>query len=234
MRSYIQYGSAKIDFIILYSDRRTLGITVEPELSVVVKAPFDTSLDTIKEKLKKKAPWIIKQQNYFLKFHPKTPRRKYVSGESHLYLGRQYRLKVRTSLRPEVKLKDGYINVHLNSHPGTDQVKKLLNNWYKERAEVIFKSIYNDVSNEFSRRKISADSFIIRDMKKRWGSCTPGKRIIINRELIKAPRRCIEYVIVHEMCHLKYPNHSRSFYSLQSKLMPDWEFWKNKLEKIMS
>lgn len=234
MQSTIQYGSARIDFSIRYSGRRTLGFSVEPELSVVVKAPYDTSLDTIREKLKKKAPWILKQQNYFQAFHPKTPPRRYVSGETHLYLGRQYRLKIRTSLRQEVKLRDGYINVFVKSHSNKEQVKKVLNRWYRERADMIFRKIYDEVSKEFAKRKITSDIFIIREMKKRWGSCTPGKRIIINSELIKAPRRCIEYVIVHEMCHLKYPNHSRSFYTLQSKLMPDWEFWKNKLEKIMS
>ena len=222
-------------FILVYSGRKSLGITVKPDLSVMVKSAPDTaSLDTIKDKLKKKAPWILKQQNHFLKFHPKTPPRKYVSGETHLYLGRQYRLRIRTSLRPEVKLKDGYINVHRNSHHGKEQVKSLLNNWYKERAQVVFDNIYEDVSNQFKSRSISSDMFIIRDMKKRWGSCTPGKKIIVNTELIKAPKRCIEYVIIHEMCHLKYPNHSRAFYSLQSIMMPDWEFWKNKLEVVMS
>ncbi len=146
----------------------------------------------------------------------------------------QYRLKIRNALRPEVKLKDGYINVHLNSHHENKHVKKLLNNWYRERAELVIRGIYENIREDFKRKKIMSDIFIIRDMKKRWGSCTPGKKIIVNTELIKAPKRCIEYVIVHEMCHLKYPNHSKSFYALQAKFMPDWEFWKNKLEKIMS
>ncbi|GBD86411.1 hypothetical protein BMS3Abin03_00330 [bacterium BMS3Abin03] len=234
MRAYIQYGSTRIDFQLMRSSRKTLGITVKPDLNVLVKAPVNTPIEKVKERLKKKASWIIKQQNYFQAFHPKTPPRKYVSGETHLYLGRQYRLKIRNSLKPEVKLKEGYINVFVNSHSGKEQVKKVLNDWYKERAEIIFRKIYDDVGKEFSKRKILSDIFIIRDMKKRWGSCTPGKKIIVNTELIKAPKGCIEYVIVHEMCHLKYPNHSKAFYSLQSSFMPNWEFWKNKLEKIMS
>lgn len=234
MRAYIQYGSTRIDFQLMHSSRKTLGITVKPDLNVLVKAPVNTPIEKVKERLKKKASWIIKQQNYFQAFHPKTPPRKYVSGETHLYLGRQYRLKIRNSLKPEVKLKEGYINVFVNSHSGKEQVKKVLNDWYKERAEIIFRKIYDDVGKEFSKRKILSDIFIIRDMKKRWGSCTPGKKIIVNTELIKAPKGCIEYVIVHEMCHLKYPNHSKAFYSLQSSFMPNWEFWKNKLEKIMS
>lgn len=234
MNSSIQYGSNKVDFRLIFSNRKSLGIKVSPDLSVQVTAPANASLHKVKEKLKKKASWIIKQQDYFQSFHPLTPPKKYVGGETHLYLGRQYRLKLRTSLETEVKLKDGYITVNHNNHQGTTQVKKLLKGWYKERAGIIFKNIFEDVSKEFSKWKISTDSFIIRDMKRRWGSCTPGKRIIINTDLIKAPKRCIEYVIIHEMCHLKYPNHSESFYNLQYKIMPNWEFWKNKLEKVMS
>jgi len=234
MNSFILYGSNKIDFYLIYSDRKSLGIKVNPDLSVKVIAPDNTSLESVKEKVKKKAPWIIKQQNYFQKFHPMTPSRKYVGGETHLYLGRRYRLKIHKALKPEVKIKDGFINVYINSHSGKDQVRKILNRWYRKRAEIIFNEIYENVSKEFRKRNISADIFIIRNMKKRWGSCTPRNRIIINSELIKAPKGCIEYVLVHEMCHLKYHNHSKSFYSIQSKLMPDWEFWKNKLETIMA
>jgi len=234
MKASIHYGSTKIDFHLVYSDRKSLGITVKPDLTVLVKAPVDSSIGQVKEKLKKKALWIIKQQNYFQKFHPMTPPRKYVGGETHLYLGRQYRLKIHRSLREEVKLREGFINVYVKSYKGSEQVKKLIDEWYKERARLIFNEIFYRINIELKNRKISSDTFIIRDMKKRWGSCTSSKKIIINTELIKAPKRCIEYVIVHEMCHLKYHNHSEPFYKLQSIIMPDWKSWKNKLEIIMS
>jgi len=96
MTSAIQFGSKQIDFRLEYSNRKTLGITVKPDLSVIVKAPVDTSLEKVKEKLRKKAPWIIRQQSFFLYFHPKTPARKFIGGETHLYLGRQYQLKVKS------------------------------------------------------------------------------------------------------------------------------------------
>ena len=86
MTESIQFGSTQIDFHLEYSDRKSLGITVTPDLEVFVKAPEGTSLEKIKEKLTKKAPWIIRQQSFFLYFHPKTPERKFVGGESHLYL----------------------------------------------------------------------------------------------------------------------------------------------------
>ena len=97
MRSHIQFGSSRIDFDLEFSERKSLGITVTPELTVLVKAPMNASVPFVQEKLRKKAPWIIKQKSYFISFYPKTPPRRFVSGETHLYLGRQYRLKTEES-----------------------------------------------------------------------------------------------------------------------------------------
>src|SRR5688572_27434117 len=94
MTAAIQFGSKQIDFRLEYSGRKSLGITVTPDLNVLVKAPVGTSLEKVKERLKRKAPWIIRQQSFFLSFYPKTPARKFVGGETHLYLGRQYLLKI--------------------------------------------------------------------------------------------------------------------------------------------
>ena len=85
----IQFGSKQIDFRLEFSDRKSLGISVTPELNVLVKAPAGTALEKVKEKIRKRAPWIIRQQSFFLSFHPKTPARKFVGGETHLYLCRQ-------------------------------------------------------------------------------------------------------------------------------------------------
>lgn len=234
MKNIVKYGSQQIEFQLKYSDRKTLGITVKPDLSVIVSASKTASLKTIKEKILKKAYWIIKQKNYFKNFHPLTPQRRYVNGESHLYLGRHYRLKIKKSLRSEVKISSGFMIVGLNNHFDKNAVQKTIEAWYKERAEIIFNKIFVDIQPDLERNQIPLKPLSIRFMKSRWGSCTASKRIIINASLIKAPKKCIEYVIIHEMCHLKQPNHGKSFYSLQSKLMPDWEYWKNKLELIMS
>ncbi len=234
MKSLLKYGSQEIEFHIRYSNRKTLGIKVKPDLSVLISAPNYLSIKTIQDKVSKKAAWIIKHQNYFKKFHPITPPRKYLNGESHLYLGRHYRLKVRKSIRSEVKISGGYLNVGLNNYLNKDAVKKTIEKWYKERADIIINKILSDLQSVFEINQIPHKPITIRFMKSRWGSCTTSRNIIINAHLIKAPKKCIEYVIIHEMCHLKQPNHSKAFYNLQSKLMPDWKIWKNKLEIIMS
>jgi predicted metal-dependent hydrolase len=230
MKSHIQFGSKQIDFKLEYSNRKSLGITINPDADVLVKAPLDTSLDKIKEKLRKKAPWIIKQQSFFLSFHPKTPSRKFISGETHLYIGRQYRLKIVDSKIDAVKLKGKFIEV---STIEKDKVKELVNDWYLQNARSKFRSIAQPFIEQFKKYNVEPTSIVLRNMPTRWGSCTPKGKIILNPELIKAPKGCIEYVIIHELCHLVYHSHNQKFIDLQTKEMPDWEKWKNKLEMFM-
>jgi len=231
MKTTIQFGSKQIHFLLVYSSRKSLGITVKPDLNVLVKAPTGTSLGKVKEIMKKKAPWIIKQQSYFLSFHPKTPPRKFIGGETHLYLGRQYRLKIHRRKVESVKLRGGYIEVRTFNKT---RAKQLVNDWYLKNAKIKFETIANPLINKFKKYKVEPSVIVLRAMPTRWGSCTAKGKVILNPELIKAPRACIEYVIIHELCHLLYRDHTQKFIDLQKKEMPDWEKWKSKLEKLLA
>lgn len=231
MISHIQYGSKRIDFRLLYSVRKTLGITVTPEMEVLVKAPADTSMEKVKEKIRKKAPWIIKQQSFFLSFQPKTPQRKYINGETHLFLGRQYRLQIQISEVESIKLKGKFILATVSAKSRT---KELLNDWYLKQAQVKFHTIATTIIHKFKKHKVEPSSIVLRNMPTRWGSCTPKGKIILNPELVKAPKGCIEYVIIHELCHLIHHDHTQKFIDLQTKEMPDWVKWKNKLERLLA
>lgn len=227
----VQFGSRNIDFQLEYSERKSLGITVTPDMDVVVRAPFNTPLESIKEKIRKKAPWIIKQQSFFLSFHPKTSQRKYIGGETHLYLGRQYRLQIDIGSVESVKLKGKFILVTAIEK---SRVRDLLNEWYLQHARDKFGKIAAPLIEKFKKHKVEPSSIILLSMPTRWGSCTPKGKIILNPELIKAPRGCIEYVIIHELCHLIHHDHTQKFLDLQTKEMRDWEKWKNKLERILA
>lgn len=231
MTEAIQFGSRTIDFRLEYSDRKSLGITVTPEMEVLVKAPTDTTMALVKEKIRKNAPWIIKQQSFFLCFQPKTPNRKYISGETHLYLGRQYRMQIKIGKDESVKLKGKFIEITAKEKSRT---KYLLNNWYLQNAKTKFHLIAEPLIARFKKYKIEPSSIVLRIMSTRWGSCTPKGKIILNPELIKAPKGCIEYVIIHELCHLVHPDHSQRFIDLQTKEMKDWEKWKKKLEQLLA
>ncbi len=227
----IEFGSKQIDFALEYSDRKSLGITVTPDLYVMVKAPVDTSLEEVKNKLKRKAPWIIKQQSFFLSFHPKTPARKFVSGETHLYMGRQYRLKIIIDKDESIKLKGKFIEVKITDKT---KAKQMVQKWYLQNAKAKLHVIADELISNFKKYKVEPSSIVLRDMATRWGSCTAKGKLILNPELIKAPRGCIEYVIIHELCHLIHHNHTGKFFDLQTKEMPDWVKWKMKLEKLLA
>ena len=231
MTTHIQFGSKKIDFNLLYSGRKTLGISVTPGMQILVKAPSGASIEKIKAIIKKKAPWILKQQNFFLAFHPKPPVKRFVNGESHLYLGRQYKLRVIKAKKNDIHFNAREIQVHIKEGGSP---RNILNSWYRERAKMKFAEIAAPLIQRFKKYKVEPRSLYLQEMNLRWGSCTPKGKIILNPELIKAPKPCIEYVIIHELCHLVHKNHTRKFFDLQAKEMPDWERWKNRLEGLLA
>lgn len=232
-KAILPFGSKTIAYTLRYSDRKTLGITVTPEMEVIVTAPQAAAFDQIEAKLLKKAPWILKQLSYFLSFHPKTPTRQYLPGETHLYLGRQYLLQVVQARTSEVKLRAGKLEVH-SPDTSPQQVKALVLAWYRQRAALKFNEVAMPLIQRFEKYGVVPTELRLQQMPTRWGSCTPKGKIILNPELIKAPRPCIEYVIVHELCHLIYRDHTARFIALQTREMPDWAKWKDKLERLLA
>ena len=226
----VQYGNTDIYYSVVYSERKTLGIVVNPDGSVIVKAPIGILKEKVSEKVTKRASWIIKQQDFFKSFGKKMPQRRYISGESHLYLGRQYRLYVKEGKPNSVSFKGRCFEIVCTSK---DKAESLMTAWYKERAKVKFAEIAEPIIQQFKKYGVEPKSLYIQAMENRWGSCTAKQKIILNTELIKAPRPCIEYVITHEMCHLLHKNHTKAFYELLTNEMPDWEKWKNKLERML-
>lgn len=229
----IKYGSSTIYFDLTYSNRKTIGIKVNPDVSVEVISPHGANIDIIKKKVKSKASWITKQKDFFLSFHPITPSRKFISGETHLYLGRQYRLKLIESESQNVKLVSGNLQVFAKDIEDKANVEKLLKSWYSEKAEKVFNELFNKCVASSSVFAKETTVMKYRWMDKRWGSCGKNGDIILNTELIKANKRYIEYVIIHELCHLIHFNHSSDFYKLLEEQIPDWRKVKHQLEKLM-
>jgi predicted metal-dependent hydrolase len=228
-----RYGQKSIGYRLLYVDRKTLEIAVNPDSSIVIKVPLDADIPLVEKKLKKRARWIIKQINYFQQLNPKTPERRYLSGETHLYLGRQYRLKCIHCNLNTVKLAKGYFWVSCKSKSTPDEVKILMNEWYLQKARVQFQESFKRCWPAFSFLGISQPILSIKHMKKRWGSLTKNGVVTLNLELIRAPKECIDYVVSHELCHLKYNNHGSEFFKLLENVCPSWKKIKHKLELSM-
>lgn len=227
---YIPYGSKRIYFELEHRTRKSLAITVFPDLSVKVIAPESADLEKVKSKVKKRASWIQKQKLYFEDFLPASPPKKYISGETFRYLGRQYRLKVLKSKHDNVKLKGKYITVYTSNKNNTTKVKKLLNAWYREHARRRFEERIEALFPKLKKYSPKQPTLELKKMSKRWGSCSVNGKILLNPELIKTPTQCIDYVIMHELCHLVVPNHSKRYFNLLSYCMADWKDRKEKLE----
>jgi len=231
MNGEIIYGTISIQYSVEFTKRKTLGITVTPEGEVLLSAPLGSSQEVIESKLLKRARWIVKQQSYFLSFGTHTPPKKYVSGESHYYLGKQYMLKVINGKTNSAKYKGRYFEVVCSQKYKTEELMK---NWYREHAKIKFAEIAEPIITRFAKYGAKPSAIYIQEMENRWGSCTPKGKIILNTELIKAPKPCIEYVITHELCHLLHHDHTKAFFELLEVEMPDWKRWKNKLESFMT
>ncbi len=234
INSQLVYGSKVINYSLLYCDRKTMEISVHPDSTIVVKAPVQSNITFIEKKIRKRARWILRQVQFFKQFHPKTPERFYVNGETHLYLGRQYRLKLCKGTENSVKLSRGFFHITCRNEPTPNAAKKLLNQWYSEKARLQFAESMDRCWPRFNGLGIGeSPKLSIKRMQKRWGSLSDKGTVTLNTELIRAPKECIDYVVTHELCHLKYNDHSPDFYRLLDSVSPGWEKIKHTLELSM-
>ncbi len=214
------------------SRRRTLAISVSPDGSVELTAPQASSLEAIRQKVHARRKWIRRQQQAFAQMNGNRQALRYCSGAAHRYLGRQYRLKVLLGATPSVKLLGGYIRVQTPNPKDENLVRKLLADWYLAHAMPIFERNLTHCLPRLEGKLSKHPQLKLLRMQKRWGSCTSSGNILLNPELIKAPSICIDYVIIHELCHLIHPNHGKNFQQLLRHLMPTWEQHKSRLEGL--
>ena len=231
-----RYGDQQIAFERVKRPQATskVLIKVHPDCRVVVSAPEDADNEMVLSAVKKRSRWIYEKLRDFRKQLEHITPRQYISGESHYYLGKQYLLKVIEA--PEqaqgVKLLRGKLEVSVKIK-SAEKVKTLLADWYKARAKEIFAKRL-DAMLEQALWVTDGPPLRILTMQTQWGSCSPNGRITLNPHLVKAPRECIDYVILHELCHIAEHNHSERFYRLMSKVMPKWEKTKERLDGMAS
>ncbi len=166
----VPYGSKLIRYQLIRCARKTMEIAVHPDGTVIVKAPVDAAIDLIEDKLQKRARWILRQMNYFRQFDPRTPVRCYVNGETHLYLGRQYRLKLAEGTENSVKLIRGRFHVKTPGAMTPETARKLLDKWYREKAELHFSESMDRCWKKFRELDIERPDISVRRMRTRWGS----------------------------------------------------------------
>jgi predicted metal-dependent hydrolase len=229
----VQYGTTQIEYELTFSERKTLAIHVYPDGSVVVDAPVGSTLAAVEAKVLKRSGWILRQRRQFeIYAQPNPLPRQYVSGESYRYLGRQYRLKVIGDTVERVQLSRGYLSLSIGDTSDTNRIQKLITDWYRQQAQRIFAERLKVCFPRVAAMGIQYPKMTIRRMKSRWGSCTAGGAILLNPILIQVPKDLIDYVVIHELCHLKEHNHSPSFYKLLERVLPDWQEQRKRLNQI--
>jgi hypothetical protein len=214
-------------------DIKNIHLSVHPpDGKVKLSVPKTTKEDTIRLFLISKITWIKKQQKKFDNQARQSPR-EYISGESHYFFGKRYRLNVyETNKKQRVEIKNNsYIDLYVRPNSTVEKREDVMKEWYREEL----KKVTPDYISKWEKiMDIQLNFWGVKQMKTKWGSCNADrKRIWVNLELAKKNPRCLEYVIVHEMVHLKERTHGEAFKKLMDKYLPNWRAIKRELNEIV-
>lgn len=230
----LHYGGEVIPYTVKVATgrRERVRINVHHDGTVEVEAPEAATAEEIGKAVQKRARWVYDHVHDAKRRFEHVLPREYVSGEQILYLGRRYSLKVRQVPRQErsVKLKGALLEVS-HDHVAADVVRARVRAWYKIKARDYFNSRLDVIAKGLPWPQ-EVPKFQLKEMRTRWGSCAAGGTVTLNPFLVRANRECIDYVITHELCHLREHNHSPEFFRLLSRAMPQWDAVKRSLDDI--
>jgi hypothetical protein len=232
-RGVAAWGGRSIPFSVVRSERKTMSITVNPLGEVIVRVPNVAEIEEVIERVAKRGGWISYHQMNAERWRPRTPARTYELGETHLFLGRQYRLSAEIGLAQSVKTSGDRIVLTMHRPNRVAERKTLLDGWYLTQAREIIGKRLDKVFEPFAVLDHPLPRLIVRDLTHRWGSLTSRGNLVVSRHIVRAPRQCIDYVLVHELCHLEHRNHGAEFWNLLDRMMPDHQKRKARLEKIL-
>jgi predicted metal-dependent hydrolase len=229
MKLEFEYGTTNIAFNVVFKNRKTMEIAVEPPDIITITAPIGTKEEQIIEKVKGRGSWIIQKLYSFRHMHYQPIPREFVNGESFMYLGRNYSLQIEIDLKvkkPEVKLYRGKFVVTSNNKY-EENIKRAMEEWYRDKAKEVIERRVKYYQKFFNVIPINIK---IKEQKKRWGSCTSKNELLFNWRCIMAKSNALDYIVVHEMCHMYYKDHSKNFWELVASVLPDYELRKEWLK----
>lgn len=236
MKNRVIFGHKTIIYSVIRSKRRkkTISIFIEPTKEILVRAPVNASYSRLNRVVKSKAKWITKKLR-LLDDTSLPIKREFVSGESFSYLGRYVRLKILKNNKneiPVVKMQRGRLEVSMNkaneNGAFSEEVRNAIIEWFKIKGA---KRIPDRVNIYTKKMGLPEPKIFIRNQQKIWGSCDTKGVLRFNWRMIMAPVSIIDYVVVHELCHLKYNNHSKDFWKYLGMIMPDYEKRRERLKR---
>ncbi|WP_297487375.1 M48 family metallopeptidase [uncultured Cetobacterium sp.] len=220
----------KFNITIYKKDIKNIILKVKNNGKVLLSVPKNTPKKFIDNFLKEKEEWILKNIKKFEDFPLKQVDKSYKNGDNIEYLGIKYTLQIFSNSKNSVAINNQNISINYSGDFSQEKIKKLLYNWYKVQASIIFKET---ISKYLNLTDETIFQIKIRKMKTKWGSCRPASKIItLNLELIKKPIEAIEYVAFHEVAHLKYPHHKKEFWDFIYLYMKDFKKRKEMLKYV--
>jgi predicted metal-dependent hydrolase len=233
-RQTIQYGNTTIEYDLVKSKRVKTSEIIVDENKILIRTPFDKSQFEIDKLLEGKAKWILDKQREY-KEHQKKINKPTFNSESTLpYLGRNYPLKIYNNSRGESNLKFHTGKFEFSSRTDNwseTQIKDLYEGWLDQKAQKLFSKKVREYSKEL---KVDIHKIVVKNLKNRWGSVTKEGVVNLNMHLLKAPNKIIDYIIVHELCHILIKGHSYRFWNLVRQIIPDYRKSITWLEKNAS
>ena len=221
--SAVTWGDTRLPYTIRRSARRkkTVAVTVDPAGSVLVVAPERLATGRLDAIVTRRARWIVRRIRSVERRGPPLAPREFVSGESVLYLGRHYRLKVHADGDGDAKLRGGWLHVLAPAGPQqAGHVRAALVSWFRRHAA---ERLPERVAVWRAKAGVPPPRIIIADQQKRWGSCDHNGTIRLNWRIMQAPMRLVDYVVVHELVHLRHRGHGRDYWQAVGRVMPDYE-----------
>jgi len=217
----VVHDGVAIPYSYCRSRRKTLEVTVRPDGTVSVRAPLRATVADMRDFVSRKGPWIARVRQRFAGLASCSA--KALDGQAQVrFQGRDYPLLVRRGTTEAVSFDGGTLVVHIVPGHDAERLTGLINAWYRERAAALFSERIGECHARMGAEAIPLPSLVIRDMRSRWGSYSRRTgRVSLNLKLVRVPLPCLDYVIVHELCHVKIPNHGPRFWELVSRYVPD-------------
>lgn len=201
-----------------------------PNGTVKISAPLEVSDDAIIAFASSRLTWIRAQIATFEE-HERESKREYVSGESFYLFGKRYLLNTVQANKNNLEIQNDRIFLSLKQNKSNEQKINFVNNWYRDKLRIKIKIL---LATWQEKTNLIPESWQIKDMKTKWGSCTKNKaKLWFNLQLVKKPIECIEYVVLHELIHLRVEKHNNEFKNLMHQYMPDWQERKNRLNNFI-
>jgi predicted metal-dependent hydrolase len=221
------------EYKIVYSRRRSVSISVSPHNGVVVRAPYGFPKEKIKHFVESKSAWISKHIDRYSDSVRINAQKQFSDGELYYFKGREYPLRLIPSHKSFIRESENRVEVGLADTSDKKKIKALLEKWYLLEAKAEFSGLLEIILQKYQAYRFEPSSLAVRASKSRWGSCSAKGRITINSELIKLDSRFYEYIIIHELCHLKHHDHGKGFYALLEEILPDYKEVRKDLKRFI-